>query len=636
MLHPALHSRPRARIVLGGAAACLMATTLVGSAAPLGAPVVAPISGQEPAQAAIDNFVDQGVEWLIARQQLDGSWNHGSGPRVGNTALILYTLLKSGVDPRHQAVQRAVLHLEREETQQTYDTALLIMALATHDPERHAGRIQTLCDRLVESQHGDWGYPGGADLSNTQYAALGLWAGVEAGARVPARTWDRLATATFGYQNPGGGFQYNTGHGLSSGSMTAAGVGVLAICRQEIDPERKRPSRIDRAIERGLQWLDDNFTVRSNPGRGTTHLGYYLYGLERVGALVPTDRIGEHDWYRETAAFLVGGQARNGQARNGRGSGRLGGGTVQTCFALLFLRKATAPVTGDLRASGGRRYTQRDPDLDVRITAAGDNPLSMWIVGYGREVRRANEWPAESGQGPHVVRVIWYVDDVEVARLAGSSDEPVQHERFAHRQELSLPGVHGVSAEVHILRPPSVDRHGRSLPATVRVLRSETLEVNVEHACAEWMLENARDRSRNLVPGAWPTAFSSSTLRGHPPGLVTDNLQGTSWLAARDDPRPSLRLEFDQAVEANLIVVGHARQTPHVPSRWARALEVEITINGTQHHRLRMHADEQRKARLELPQAVKIETLEFVIPMAAPGSNGERAVGLAEVELQLR
>lgn len=293
-------------------------------------------------------------------------------------------------------------------------------------------------------------------------------------------------------------------------------------------------------------------------------------------------------------------------------------------------------MTGDLRASGGRRYTQRNLDPDVRITASGDNPLSMWITGYGRGVRRANEWPSESGQGPHVVHVIWYVDDVEVARLAGSSEEPAQHERFAHRQQLSLPGVHGVSAEVHILRPPTADRHGRSLPATVRVLRSETLEVNVEHACAEWMLENACDRSRNLVPGAWPTAYSSSTLRGHPPGLVTDNLQGTAWLAVRDDPRPSLRLEFDQAVEAYVIGVGHARQTPHVPGRWARALEVEIPTNDTQHHRLSMHADGQRKARLELPQAVRIETLERVIPMVVPGVSGERAVGLAEVELQLQ
>ena len=65
-------------------------------------------------------------------------------------------------------------------------------------------------------------------------------------------------------------------------------------------------------------------------------------------------------------------------------------------------------------------------------------------------------------------------------------------------------------------------------------------------------------------------------------------------------------------------------------------MEVEITINGREHYRLRMHADEQRKARLELPRAVKIETLDLVIPTAAPGANGERSVGLSEVELQLR
>ena len=112
------HSPGLAWTVLGLAAAGWTTSTLAVAAAPV---VV-----QEPAQSAINRSVDKGVEWLLSRQELDGSWNYGTGPRVGNTALILYTLLKSGVDRRHQAVQRAVLHLESEDTQQTYDTSLLI------------------------------------------------------------------------------------------------------------------------------------------------------------------------------------------------------------------------------------------------------------------------------------------------------------------------------------------------------------------------------------------------------------------------------------------------------------------------------------------------------------------------------
>ena len=46
-----------------------------------------------------------------------------------------------------------------------------------------------------------------------------------------------------------------------------------------------------------------------------------------------------HDWYREGAEYLIRAQLRSGAWRGG---GR--GGLTNTCFALLFLRRATTPV----------------------------------------------------------------------------------------------------------------------------------------------------------------------------------------------------------------------------------------------------------------------------------------------------
>lgn len=608
-------------------AALLLAVSLAG-------PLAGLAEGQAPAPSAVDAAVGRGVEWLLARQQLDGTWDQGARPRLGATALIVYSLLKSGVDPRHQAIRLAIEHLEGEpDPGLTYDTALLILALVAHDPKLHGERIQGLVDQLLDWQHGDWGYPDGGDLSNTQYAALGLWAASRTGAEVPVKAWDRLVTATLLYQTRDGGFGYKPERDVGTGSMTAAGVGVLAICAERLElPEKRRrtgkTSRLDKALQSGIDWLAEHFSVAYNPGRGGAHLGYYLYGLERAGALVPTSTFGEHDWYAEGAAFLA-----DNQAPGGHWGQSLGAGHPQTCFALLFLRRATVPQTAEQRQLDGRRSVQTEGT--VRITASGDNPLAMWLTGFDPELRPGFEWPGEAGRGPRVARVIWLLDGLQVANLEGDGERPIGHERFAHQVELEEPGAHQVAAEVHVLRPPTQDASGRAIPAAIKVLRSPSLDVHVENACPPWMLENARDRRQNLVPFAGPVASASSSVRGHGPQRAVDGHQGRAWLARGEDQRPTLSLTFDDPPTADVVLLGHARTTPVQQQRWARALEVEVTVNGQEVHRVRMHSDVRRKARLELERPVKVRRLDLTITWRVPGAGGQRAVGLAEVELQL-
>jgi len=582
----------------------------------------------------VNAAIDRGVAWLLRSQQLDGTWDYGAGPRTGHTALIAYTLVKSGLSGEHHAVQRVMAHLEGEYPDQTYDVALLIMALAAHEEGEYGERLQALVDQLVETQKmTGFGYPEGSDLSNTQYAALGLWAGARAGASVPKRTWYELITGTLQYRTPDGGFAYSPGGRSATGSMTAAGVGVLAICRdmltlKKTGKDARRFESVQGAIDGGLAWLDGNWSVAQNPGRGKAHLGYYLYGLERVGALAPTDVIGDHDWYAEGADFLV-----RGQAEPGHWGPSLGGGHPQTCFALLFLRRATSPVTGGLHRSGGRRYATADSPSGVRIAASGDNPMGVWLAGLGPESASELAWP--DGGGVRVSRVLWLVDGLEAARLEGDEDRPSGQERFAHQVQFEEPGAHRLQAEVHLLRPPRTDSEGRRYPPSLKVLQSPVLEVQVEEACAPWMLENALDRHRNLVPLGMPTARASSSRGGHSAAHAIDQHQSRSWLAAQADPAPTLQIEFEVPQEANVILVGHAREAPVQPGRWARALEVDVYVNGKR-HLLRMHSDEQRKGRLVLPRRVRIRELKLVVPFAAPGRGGEASVGFAEVELQLR
>jgi hypothetical protein len=98
------------------------------------------------------------------------------------------------------------------------------------------------------------------------------------------------------------------------------------------------------AVEAGLNWLGNNFSVTENRnGSDMTHF-YYLYALERVGRLSGRRFIGGHDWYREGAEFLL--DAQDGFQGFWSGRGQMGEGNrdVATSFALLFLSKGKRQV----------------------------------------------------------------------------------------------------------------------------------------------------------------------------------------------------------------------------------------------------------------------------------------------------
>ena len=107
---------------------------------------------------------------------------------------------------------------------QTYDAACVLLALSAHDPIGHRLWIGELARALISWQEkgGEWGYPGLIlDLSNTQYAALGLWVAARAGVEIEASVWERLARATLRYRGEKGGFSYGAGGVAATGSMTS-------------------------------------------------------------------------------------------------------------------------------------------------------------------------------------------------------------------------------------------------------------------------------------------------------------------------------------------------------------------------------------------------------------------------------
>ena len=115
-------------------------------------------------------------------------------------------------------------------------------------------------------------------------------------------------------------------------------ISCLAIIHSELLRSRRYQNKIrtvSQAIHDGFAWLDANWAVERNPGGNQAWHYYYLYGLERAGVLAGRRWIGEHDWYREGADFLLARQA---------GIGSWNGSILDTAFALLFLKRSTTPV----------------------------------------------------------------------------------------------------------------------------------------------------------------------------------------------------------------------------------------------------------------------------------------------------
>ena len=126
------------------------------------------------------------------------------------------------------------------------------------------------------------------------------------------------------------------------GSMTCAGIASLTICRAALGRKHRIPElrKIDDAIDAGFAWLSAHRTVRRVAGDAVDHHDgwyyYWLYSLERACELSSVRYIDGWDWYCDGANVLVETQRQDGSF----GGDQL----VDTCFAVLFLKKAQLPV----------------------------------------------------------------------------------------------------------------------------------------------------------------------------------------------------------------------------------------------------------------------------------------------------
>jgi len=218
---------------------------------------------------------------------------------------------------------------------------------AAEPKKKEAGRTSPLPRVPVQKRKN--GPPNG-DNSNAQYAALGLRACLDAGIDVEISVLARARQWWLRSQNRDGGWGYcdcgSTGGGeeneksvsnSSYGSMTVGAVGALCI----YDYFLKMDYKNDPAVKSGVAWIAANYEVTRNPKKTNFAVLYYLYGLERVGLLYGTEKFGANEWYPDGANHLL--QTQQGGTWNSgdrlvKGAAQT---TVDTCFAILFLRRGT-------------------------------------------------------------------------------------------------------------------------------------------------------------------------------------------------------------------------------------------------------------------------------------------------------
>ena len=337
----------------------------------------------------INASIDAGVAQIKSRQDAGGFWKYcccglqkNDGHNNGTTALCVYTLLKCDVPVRDKSVVLGLDWLLNQTLpNHTYTVGLQAMAFAesiemlTPPPKsktkippddlaslnKYLPRLRDCVTWLVEAQthgnrggyeSGDWDYAKPAatnmDNSNTQFAILGLRAAQNAGVPAPAASWVRSLNHWSADENKDGSWPYrrdkNNPNPGGSRSMTAAGLYCTLVAKATLRHKAPELLATEEPFRKGLEYFKKNNPVYEF-GR-TRHPGhvlspyYDLYSLERAMMISKTEKIGDRDWYRDGAAFILANQGPDGEWID----------TTDTCFALLFLKKAfVAVATGDNR-----------------------------------------------------------------------------------------------------------------------------------------------------------------------------------------------------------------------------------------------------------------------------------------------
>lgn len=346
---------------------------------------------------AVNAAIDKGLRWLLTR------YPNNRIPEQKYAELVLLTLVHAGLPAEHPMLRENFQKVLDRPLNDTYNAGLRALLLEKVNRKFYQTSLAEIAMFFAENQcdNGQWNYNGrnrklsptvyapvptstkkkpvtgmtqtdpnegpppgkefklnppvkgtvkkSGDNSNAQYAILALFAASRANVLVPKSTWQDAEKWFESRQNGDGGWGYANvdvpGVGIvttdaSSGSMTTAGLTALIVTKFYLGKDWKTEA----SVVKGLEWLGRNFAVNQNPGGPLLWHYYYLYGLERVGTISGLAEFGGHRWYKEGAEYLIRLQDVDGSWKSAAPQQGLTDQVTDTCFAILFLKRATPPL----------------------------------------------------------------------------------------------------------------------------------------------------------------------------------------------------------------------------------------------------------------------------------------------------
>jgi hypothetical protein len=200
-------------------------------------------------------------------------------------------------------------------------------------------QIQQLPNRKLPANHP--ALIGGGDNSNTHFAMVAVWVSARYG--VPANPALQQVSRRFAaFQRADGSWLYqnlparvNPPRGLFSDSMSCAGLLGLAMGVNKNNPQAGAQLQNDAQVAAGFKNLAGIMQRRPLQWNNWNDEFHFLWSLGRVGMAYGRDKIQNVNWFELGTNFLV-----MTQADNGSWTGKFAVGGCDTCFALLFLKRA--------------------------------------------------------------------------------------------------------------------------------------------------------------------------------------------------------------------------------------------------------------------------------------------------------
>ncbi|MBI5725687.1 MAG: DUF4159 domain-containing protein [Planctomycetes bacterium] len=363
---------------------------------------------------AIQKAIDKGAEFLLSRQEADGSWpvitawnrpiedkDDAHNCKIAATSMALYALMEKGMSFQNEKIAKGLTWLANTPEviggrDSTYCVAFRTqvwlrawkqaMAADKTAAAKFRKSLETDVAKFIREKDKD--FVGGyfyslntrgdiSDPSNSQYGLLAVWAGYRGNMEIPKDYWDKVMKWWITRQKPDGGWGYE-GADNPSYTMTAAGIASLFVCIDALKGQEfiKCSAQTEFApIEKGLKWYDANFKeviTTINPGGGQQKEFFYgMYGIERIGLASGYKYFGDADWYKLGSIRILNVQAEDGSWTSNWGP------DVASAYALLFL----------IRGQHGVLFNRLEYDGDWNNRPRALANFCRWAEGvYEQEV----------------------------------------------------------------------------------------------------------------------------------------------------------------------------------------------------------------------------------------------------------